>query len=256
MKIDIIFLLSILVFSLGFDFFEDRGSISKNNNIKETIEMMNSGFTQDNYNKIKEVFWFVVTSKASNSVSDLKTINNFMNAYKAYLAISLFQDIKTVYSNWDEKLNYYIIVKTDIDVKFREMTLMMKELHENRLSDSRSKAIFIELIKEKSMNINNTVENALKYLESLKRSYEKQGNNAIFGLVINALGFYFGLSGVEKPDKIMLTLNGISAFFNGASWIDSKLSIYELNEQISLVDFKLIENEEAIKKLASIESEQ
>ena len=256
MKIDIIFLMMMLVFSLGFDFFEDSGSKNNNKNIKEAIEMMNSDFIVDNYDKINDVFWLLVTSKDSNRLSDLKTANNFMNTYKAYLVINLFKDIKTAYENREEKLNYYKIFETDIDARFREMTQMMTELHENRIFDSRSKAIYIELIKEKSMIISNKVENALISLESLKRSYEKQGNNAIFGFVVNALGFYFGLSGVEKPDKIKLALNGISAIFNGALWINSKLSIKEINHQISLVDFRIIENEEAIKKLATIELQQ
>lgn len=222
------------VLSFGFNFIED----SKNNNeqIKEAINIMESDFTQANFNYIKQVFE-VLTATSSN-LNELKMSNNFMNSYKAYLAKSIFESIRSVLENWKEKSKYYETVKTDIDVKFDELIQMMREFHESYSLDSRSKAIYIELIKEKSLNINNTVENAIRDLESLKQRYENQGKEAILSLAINAIGLYYSLTNFVIH-KVVLALNVVSALFNSLALFDSRVSINEINEQISLVESKL-----------------
>ena len=239
--------------SFGFNFVEDSGSKNNNEQIKQAINIMESDFTQANFNYIKQVFE-VLTATSSN-LNELKMSNNFMNSYKAYLAKSIFESIRSVLENWKEKSKYYETVKTDIDVEFDELMQMMREFHESNSLDRRSKAIFIGLIKEKSENINNTVENAIKDLESLKQRYENQGNEAILSLAINAIGLYYSLTNFVIH-KVVLVLNVVSALFNSLALFDSRVSINEINEQISLVESKLIEIEKAIEQLSPIESKQ
>lgn len=241
------------VLSFGFNFIEDSGSKNNNDQIKKAINIMESDFTQDNFNCIKQVF--EILTSTSNSLNELKMSNNFMNSYKAYLAKSIFESIRSVLENWKEKSKYYEAVKSDIDVKFDELMQMMREFHESNSLDRRSKTIFIELIKEKSLNINNTVQNAIRDLESLKQRYENQGKEAILSLAINAIGLYYSLTNFVIH-KVVVALNVVSALFNSLVLFDSRTSINEINKQISLVDSKLIETQKAIEELSPIESKQ
>lgn len=254
MKKDIIFILFISVFLFGFDFIEDSSPKNENEqqNIKRVINMMESDFSQDSFISIKQILGFI--SSSSKTVKELRTSKNLIITYKAYLAKGILENARTMFDNWREKSKYYE-AKNDIDVKYKQMIHMIKSIHknENRAEGIRSMTI---LIKENSIRISNTVENALKHLESLKQKYVKQKNQALFGLAVNAIGFYFGMVDVDVVDKVLLGLNVISTVFNSAALIDSHRNIYEINRQISLVDFKLIETEKAIERLATIESKQ
>lgn len=252
MKKDIIFILFISVFLFGIDFIEDSRPINKNEqqNIKQAIDLMESDFSQDSFNSIKHIFGFI--SSSSKALKELRTSKNLIITYKAYLAKGILQNVRTMFDNWREKSKYYE-AKNDIDAKYKQMIRIIRALNdEHRAKDIRSMTV---LIKENSIRINNTVENALKHLESLKQKYEKQKTQALFGLAVNAIGFYFGVVD-HVVDKVLFGLNVISTVFNSAALIDSRRNIHEINRQINLVDLKLIETERAIEKLATIESNQ
>lgn len=253
MKKDIIFILFISVFLFGFDFIEDSSPKNKNEqqNIKRVINMMESDFSQDSFISIKQILGFI--SSSSKTVKELRTSKNLIITYKAYLAKGIIENARTMFDNWREKSKYYE-AKNDIDAQYKQMIQILRAINEdeNRAQEIRS---MTNLIKENSIRISNTLENALKHLESLRQKYEKQKNQALFGLAVNAIGFYFGVVD-DVVDKVLFGLNAISTVFNSAALIDSHRNIHEINRQIHLVDFKLIETEKAIENLATIESKQ
>ena len=247
MRIEIILILVIApMFALGLEDI-DIGSINENEEIKKAIEMMESDFSHENFNYIQH-FFGLIGQVDNKNINDLMNTKALMNSYKAYLSISFLQNIRKVFNNHMEKSNYYETVKTDIDVEFDELMQMMREFHESNSLDRRSKAIFIELIKQKSKNINNSIEKAIEKLRLLIKKYENQREVAFLGLLTNGVGLILGLNS-PQPDKIMIALNTISGIFNGMYFIDSKLSINELDEQMTLADLKLSKIENTIQEL-------